>query len=1064
MASPVSLLCVLLAACAPDAEPPATAVDTAEGSSTLGAEGGSIALADGTSFVVPVGALREPVSLAITEVDPVADAHVRAVEDGGAGWLAAGPAFRIDPPMTGVVNFQITLPLAGASGDPSTVVLVASAPGIIDHRGDGEEPAEGLVHPALSPVALDGETATFEVGAVGAVIFQALTAPTAGSGGGPVPPPSFWGGECSDYLEDWFGPPGADLGLEDWSPVDDLVDLNDTSGAHVDNLRLSWAAAGLDTGPIDEAQKAIRARTCLAVWRTAQRALFDTDDPYNMGMPWPLDDWEDDEPEPKRLPVTLQWWHEGCTAPGVGGSVWASANGYGLSVNLARGCEAASSPYLMSTPDWNDVTGGADPDHADQLEATLAHELFHYLERWADLEPDAAIVIDDPDGGPADDSEAWVEGAADGFMERIYDQVPGFAFQPLAIWMNPGCSPASTVMWDAKYRVNPLWRYLDHTQEDIEADGSVYARALGRVQSEAFREDCPGAGCVTDNISLEDLDELTAEMYPSRSEMDLGVAFADFVADYLLLHEFEGGATGVGSDHFPDVLGETHAETESGDLWDDLPTGCGATSAAAGTPTLPAISVPTITSLPAVHDESIDHWRAAIVELDVSPLRSFPSPILRLTLDGSVTNDISDEMHARVFWEDAGDATLLGRIDGGGSQSVLVPSQYVDGGTLYVILSNTDDSGTQGTIRVNVDAVTQLGFAMSTDGLVGLDLERAGTVPVCDDPAAEPPLLANYRGDVTQIFVPFEGLAVAYPFQHEVRLYDQGTCAEVGVLTGGPIAHALSLELTMTGDLMVVGSGAYSDPCAGGSISVVDMVTDTVLNEVALPIGVHDMALASSWDGSVAVVAPAGDFSCPGSEVYFVDVEGLAAASSSAEIASAVWSTPAGGMPTGQIAASKTGRFVAWTVDSDPGVVGLHDLDTGTQWVGTPDQDGDGMWPLADVDVLDHGDGSARVYFLVERLYDTDNYDAGSCIGSVTCGALRWFDLTVGASGQVLAGQWQLPEPHPVRLGVFEAGFALVGHNGHDQFTVVDLGTHTGGVQGLSVLDAIESPVVISAR
>jgi len=1004
---------------------------------TIGPEGGEVVLADGTTFRVPSDAL--PGDIDITMIP--ADAEDTPWDE--EGFVRVGHPFRIEPAMVFGRRFEIVVPVSRLPEGrlPRDVVLVISSEGHIEGSlsddGTTRLPAAyARVHPMWSTVRADGDRAVFDgLSTSAGTVYQPMVL-------GPIPEAKDGelgtqiGASCSEALEN--------LGLPVPEDIDDFVSVE-----YALDLKVVMNHALLPPAqqfPFREAVDRYIARTCTAIHRAY--AYYRAE----MGIPHPTDLLG----SPHDVRVTIAWdQHEpggGCiTSPG-------HASGEGITMFMNMMCDWPFTGWqaARAIPDaalpcnycdgYNTPPVGADGvvDVVDSLEYTLAHELFHWLEDWSNLETADGVWGIESQRGMC---ESWAQMAA----EECYDEVPGAAGGPTRLW--------DRSYWDESYDGHPFFRWVDWSQDTPSRHGSVLRRLLGAARRRAD-DAWPCIMCDTNRIMFDDLDAALAEMFPSRAGFDRNVALADFALDYLYLHRFERARPASPTfDRYPDVVGDVLDEEGNGQLWGGWATGGGKVlrpdrmtiTDPVGVKVSPATRAALLKSYPVAGFGSA---QARTIDID---LRGLPPNLedapVRLKLTAVDPAGASVRHVALRLVEPAGDEYVLHQREdslgpGATGTSFIMPASWF--GKRYVmVLTNVGDATVNATL--DVEEVDEMGLALASfdGGVTGLDLESPSSFGACAEELESLVLGDTFRSAVTRIFVPYDGFVISYPYNRLLRFFDRTTCDEAGIVAyapGGP--GPMAMEVTPDGTYLVVASHDPTDPCAAGQVSVVDLVSSDIVASVALLIGAGDIVLVEGLDGIEALVTQPGHTAdCFSSFLRSVVVDDLIDAGIDAP-PELVTSIPIGGtavhLPT-RLARTRDRRFAVWTTRNSSGRIGLMDAIDHSYVVFDPEDPVDAPWDTPeDVAVVDHG-GRLRIYFInawETIFFDDPTHPCLDLEGIGTCSVARWLDYDPVTGDLERSGERTLPYALANRIAVTPNGrIAYVTHANRSAITVLDLGS-----------------------
>ena len=976
--------------------PPSTA--------TLGPEGGAVGLPDGTTLTLPPGAVTEDVTFTLT---PVADAWSPSLEQ---GFVAIGTAFTIEPLITFVEPAVLTLPAESLPADAELtrafVDQVAEGP-VDAWDEDGRVVALGTTHPALGNDGAAEGTLSFTLTGTAPVTYlplvedPALSASSTFALGGL--PGVLLGQPCSAAMTSAGLTPPADVDAK----VATQDKLSPTARTHYALLPPADQPAFLD------ALSRFHARVCDAAYHS--RAFYEA-----MGFSWL---------SAGPVPVSLDWdlvdRHGACQR--ANGTAW----GGGIEMYFNPDCDPTYTgwhdPWEGSAGYNHHVAGNPTDGDTDTLEASVAHELFHYTE-------DRADGIDAMDFGIDDAFRSFTEGGADMMGDLCYDDVAGFAFNPAPLWQENA--------WSIKYPMHAFWRWLDWTQETTAPSGvpdlrdSVLVRVLTRVHDRAAASTPAGAPRpkTDERITWTDLDEVLRAMFPSRGpDWDHERALAEFASVYLFTHDFERVSTTDpacptgpwpddecpdhdASDHHADILGQRWAELGPGHLWGEWTEGATSSSPRVDEPTSFALTPWSVVSravLPMVYTIEVPEHGAQVVEIALPTSATDPGtdPWVLSVQAALTSNPLQLEEHlALQVWIRFNDPTRRAELAGhyhdisdtaGVLDTVVIPDAVADEGTIVVVLSNTGDANDTTndaglTVELSLEDRDPDGLVLAGfDGTIGtLDVSTPAVIDSCLDGTDGPVLPNTYRTDVQPLAWTDPGWAVAYPYGDTILRFESRTCRQlddidVGVGGPGPVA----LDLTPDGRYLVAALHDPNDPCAAGGIAVVDMFHadgPTMVASIALPVGAGDVALLDAPLGEEILVTQTGDesacFSASLVSVYLEEllVAGLGAAPSL--LRTDIIAGTATHLP-GRLATSPARDYAAWTMGSDHGRIGVIAASDHAWWLLESENEVRDPWENpTDVELVPVGGGFAVLFTtLYESTYWDDPWttcgDPGFCSG-----------------------------------------------------------------------------------
>lgn len=710
-------------------EPPASS------SATIGPEGGSVSLPDGTTLVVPEGAVPVGVLFTISETDP----ETTNLDD---RFQRVGTAFLVSPHLASDTGFTLVIPASVLPNDaePDDISLVISGDGLAEtwDADMGQAGTQTRHHLPTSPAAADAEAASFVRHALSAATYQPMIL-------APFPVDSAIGGSPAwshEYLDTMIGHPCSELldvhgGIE--APgVDELVHLN--TDALLPGLAAQWANyeddPDLRAVLVDSVDR-FMARTCQAMARSHDHFVFD----LVLG-------WVGAQP----VDVALDWERrdDDFSCARTGGI----ANGEGITLYVNMLC---LDPYLGFHPSIDFYVDDVGPrgfaglntptpdaatfeTHIDVLEGIVAHELFHWFQ-W---------TADDCDGflGWDGDTSArgfFVEGTANWAAEEAFDGVLRFPHYPLKLWTTDLLSD------EAKYYSHPFWRYLEWTRDDTSSPGdSVASQVLWgmHVRADAWRASHPDGDCEeAEDVApgLIDIDLAIEDLYAqSAVERDLAGVLPDFAAAWLFTHDFERAVEPEDDfDRHADSMGLLLPEEGHGYLWGPWTTTL--------TADLDTITDPDLVGLAPGLDwtdntvtTTMKPRSARAIDVDLTGPLSQAVVNVQLEFaavagsDGAVSH-LGVRLFRRMEQERAQLLWAIGALPDEGSTSTVVEGPLATGG-LVAILANTGDA--EVTVTVGAAPVTG-GIAVVGRGLDGGTLalfqsEETALVPAEGLPGPDP--------------------------------------------------------------------------------------------------------------------------------------------------------------------------------------------------------------------------------------------------------------------------------------------------------------------------------------
>ena len=1009
------LLALLLTAC------PAVGPEPLGASATIGPDGGSLSLPDGTTFVVPAGAVGAPTQITLI---PAAQEWV-PYED--QGYVRAGAPFSIEPHLRSEgAPFEIRIPLDLLPNDlaPEHLEIAATSDGVIDWQDPvGDDEPFGRIHPLRRPARIDAD----------AVVFEWLaTDPSV------VRQPMGLGDEAAAWLEGspWlFSVPGTLLGLScsgaanrrglPWPGVDSDVSLTTGPMAREVATALVGMSGGARTAFIQAVDDFVL-RSCLATWRSV--AYYRST--VGVYVPGPV-------------PLTLQWDRknpDGSCYPVLG-----TANGQGMSLYFNPQCTTGyvgRRPITATSSGFN--SAGPVGTIVDSLEATAGHELWHYVDDNANGATDMI----------AERTEGWrtstlTEGGADAMSDELHDTVQ------LRLDAPPITQKS---LWDGTYDAYPLWKYLDWTAEGPKTSGRTLAALVTRMRDRSLAEED------TPLLQREDLEAVLDALSPSAPGPTIAQVEADFAAAYLLLHDFEravplSDGSVTDPDPSPDITGARLPETARGDLW-----GSDVGSPAIDTPSGPDQIPAVVSTLPTQRGVTLDPGVSRMMTLDTG---AAISPGVGLLIEAAANSGGAPyaDVAVRLYWRPAAlpdRAELLWAPDllEPGAR-VSVASAKADGDRLVAILTN---HGTQqAAVALDLSELAQKGLVLSFLGgsIGGLTLDGPGTAPVCSDGDVGPVLEENVRHDVAQVGGLVTGYAVSHPFEGVVRFYEDATCTEAATLavSGLAVAGPGPMDLSADHQTLVVGTHDPNDLCAPGAVYVVNLANHLVTASVDLPHGATDLTVMAGLAGDEAVATIGGHAGCEDTDgLAVVDVDALMATNTlgaapellveTIPLPGAWWIAP------NRITTPPDRSHAVFTMGEWNGRIGILDADHDLVVLGPDLDDEDENWDeIQDIAVTTGDDGDLHLLFVTERSSASNNLD--SCLDGGLCSGLRWIRWTPGTTDPTdywFGGDRVLPHRFAHRLGITPDRKTLyIAHVGSRPMTVWDLGS---GALDASVWDA----------
>lgn len=1042
---------LLLTACPTAASDPVDDDDTddddatdppAQATATVGPDGGSVSLPDGTTFTLPAGAVPEDVEITITETEP----EETPWDDEAYAMVRVGTPFVIEPAIRFRELFTVSVPADDlpAGRDAADVVLVVTSNGVgeggsyLDPESD-HHPGERRIHPTWRATGEQDGATQFQALAVSPdTVFQPMVV-------GEVPSLSgeAWvlelldtqlGATCSEAVT--AAGVVAPVGIDSHVAVDSSLLM---APSITNFLALPEADRAAFLAALDR----YIARACYATWAT--KMLYR--DSLEIDV-FPTT-WSD---QPVPVPMSIAWEHHksdgSCnTSPG-------NASGNGVTMYFNYPCSAPFTGWTTggfaagyNLPEVAPETIASMEDH---LEATLAHELFHYAEDWTNGTPgDSIWGVQDYKTIP---HGVFVEGGANTGSEEAYDDVPGNCSLPTALW--------SGGFWAMNYDAHTFWRWLDWEQDTPSRDGSPMARILGKVKQRVDDAGwCPW--CDPERITADDLNGTIDEMFPSITDYDLESAFADFALAMMWKHEFERDTPlDPVFDLYPDVLGKITHEEGANLLWGSWGAGLDPLRFTTTDPQKVQVAPANNAALP-VQQAGIPvaSWGGRVVELDLSGLDSASGdPALRMTLFAIDANGAPlPHVGLRLVRPEGGDVVqdlwsqdgISDEIDAWTSK-VIQTSDFAS--DVVLLLANTGDVDV--TVTLELEEVNQMGLVLASfdGGVSGLDLAAPGAIPFCDDPDANLTLGDTYRSSLARLETPVDGVAISYPYGDEVRIFDRVSCAQADTITLDPGPGPVAMEVTPDGQHLVLAHADPVDPCAPGAITMVELATLDVVADVALPIGAGDLVILDGFDGPEALVTQPGHLvDCFSSFLRYVPLEQLWMAGNDAPT-DLVVDVPVGGTgvngPT-RLSRTDSRVWAAWVTSHEYGRVGLLDVFSHQPVIFDPDDPVWGAWhtPM-DIDVVeDPSNGHLRIIFVNLWEVIDDNDPWMTCLDGIgDCSGAYWIDYDPLSGDTELSGERTLPWATVNRIAITpDRRTMYVSYSNRMEITAFDLGTNLDG-------------------
>ncbi len=701
----VLLLLLFCVGCPETTEPPSDDDDASDddddtvtgddpATATIGPDGGELSLPDGTTLVIPAGAVEEDTEFTIftTAPEPTGNGG-RGYEDQGYDRVLS--PFGVSPHIfTSGDPFTFRLPTdeVPEATDPDEMVLVASGDGIADGPGGSEWIR---VHPMWGPDEVGEGGVEFTTYGLSPAVYQPMVMEPDGRDHGVTD--TWLHHPCSDAMTTLYD--AADIP----SDVDTYVRLRTPIQRFYVPNHAALGDAELQAD-LDEAMDRFLARTCMAVYRT--RDLFDD----TMGIPLPGHVDDADHPA---IRTTVNWDHE---TGGVCDEHLGAGDGNGIIVYFNPRCASSYQGWLDAQEGLSPFNGAAPDDpicYADRLESTVAHELWHYVSDRVnhdigDLTAAAGETL--PAGG------AWIEGATDAAAELAYDE-PEDDAGPVPLWEER--------VWDIEYAMSSFWRWVDW-----EADAGLSDSALARILTDVYARSTPGGS--NDPILGSEIDDVLADMFPDEEDYDRTRAFADFAAAYLYRHDFERDTGDGAFDGTDDVLGVQVDEEVTGELWGDWSWDgaevCNDIDEACDPEGL-EIAPAAADELPAVQTTSLDGWTARLVELDLSALadgdRAHAVLVTATDAGGTESGDLALRLHA----QGSGRADEIGReheisADHGSPTALTIPVESTAEELVLVLANVGEDSlDVEVTVVQTAERLYVLGRGDEDGALFAFDVE-----------------------------------------------------------------------------------------------------------------------------------------------------------------------------------------------------------------------------------------------------------------------------------------------------------------------------------------------------
>ena len=1037
-------------------------------SATIGTEGGSISLEDGTTLTIPPDCLEGDVEFSMVPVERL------PTPDDGAGIIFIGTAFVIEPTGRGSRPVTLTIPAEVLpEGYETSDIRLHSVEEVEPDLGI-EEPT--LVTSVLMPDDTDDVGAHFELPIIGPVTFQPFVEvpddglPPATSGPAPlwmskVPYTAPEDRPCSELLGagllSTIGATAAEM--------DDRVEVV-MAPRFKQKLRAVWDAmdATLPAKAVDpsaamtglmESADRFRARSCLTTYRSL--GFYEK----TLGLPVP-----DDEME-----VTVRWRACGKEICPCWESDDACDEGQDLYGKMVSGGVVMYFRPTPATPgdiypghytgDAKRLPLNAPPpfgtswgDHIrlsyDEVTGTIAHEAFHWIEEHANTEIDEEQTYNDGVGiyeistSVLDEStkfgRAFSEGAANWAAERAYDPYVHRCYNRPYLW---GCGlhrVSCTEDTDNQYRGWPLWRYLDWAQDSPSPSGSFAGRALRMVKSKAPATSFGAIFASTVRLKREDIDSIVREMFPSKGKnFDFDAAVTDFAAAMVFTHDFERGATGAEADRFDDIYGQRQVETGAKAIWNDAQT-C---SRPGGGTYLFEPDLDTL-SEPSPIDVSPDNGAAVSSFTSTRTLRPYEARGYEIDLGGAYTDPGAFGIFEGVRLEIHGDDEQLGvrlyrkkagerakrywsrdkvSTSADNPSSVAIPSYLVIDNQFFMVVLNHHPTNAS-SITLTFEKAAPLGLVSAADGTAGpevrtlaaFDTVSLTSIDACSEAPLGPDLSRAKHPDIIDTG---EGsYAVAYPYSREMKIYNQDDC-ELNYTFTFPAGTPGPAAFDSTGDpeYLVVGRQDPRDLCAPGAITVVSLETGKVAASVETPLGVSDIVVVRGATKLEAIATMRGDEDdCPNARLAIAQL--VTPYSTDTPLPLEILPTP--GRNTGRhgpIARDSSRSWAAWVTEYEDvasdlvgvgGKVGIIRASDHAFRVLGPLDTTEGAPPNADFDLpvdvaVTKNGANARAYFVTARA--SSKVHAAACEREHGyCGGLRWVEWD-GADSVSFYGEVMVP-------------------------------------------------------
>ncbi len=410
----------------------------------------------------------------------------------------------------------------------------------------------------------------------------------------------------------------------------------------------------------------------------------------------------------------------------------------------------------------------------DALDTTIVHELFHWFEFNADLNPAGWGSY-----------LAFGEGAAtavqDSYVDRVRDR--DYALPPLwstSMFVNP--APPGQM----RYQAGAFWRFLDWTAPP--PYGQYYTSIsilLNKVRTlAAARPRVNGLPDTQFNVDLPMINDAIVELFQGTST-GFGAAFVDFAAQILFEHNFEHPIpnTLTVGDRYKDRDGQRLNENGIGELWGAFGPGMVPSVNTLITPVFTSLDAPANAPNVATATITIPASRARALILDLSPWTEPGELTVRTwTTAGSAGQ--------KAFLRRTGapvaprpSVPVLGTTEALATQERVTSSGPGSGGDLLVILANPSATAPT-TIQVQVSAsVVEPGLAVvaSTTGAAQGSLslyDIQGTAAVATTPlVGNPTGVALGTGAWGAALDPDQGILFLIDQAGSLRLYDSNSGA-----------------------------------------------------------------------------------------------------------------------------------------------------------------------------------------------------------------------------------------------------------------------------------------------